>query len=79
MPGVAWNARPLAWTFPPETGRVWAKTHARSAQEIQATLGESLQKAASAAGTVEQQIATIADLGAKIKELLMEGAIGISE
>jgi hypothetical protein len=47
-----------------------ANRYARSAESIQATLGESLQKAANAAGTVEQQIATIADLGAKIKELL---------
>jgi hypothetical protein len=53
-----------------ERAAALADRYARSAQEIQATLGESLQKAASAAGTVEQQIATIADLGAKIKELL---------
>ena len=31
---------------------------------------KACQKAANAAGIVEQQIATIADLGAKIKELL---------
>ena len=47
-----------------------ADRYARSAQDIQATLGESLQKAAGAAGIVEQQIATIVELGAKIQELL---------
>ena len=47
-----------------------ADRYASSAREIQATLGESLQKAAGAAGIVEQQIATIVELGAKIQELL---------
>ncbi len=47
-----------------------ADRYARSADSIQATLGESLQKAANAAGVVESQIATIMDLGAKIQELL---------
>ena len=47
-----------------------ADRYARSADSIQATLGESLQKAANAAGVVEQQITTIMDLGAKIQELL---------
>ncbi len=47
-----------------------ADRYARSADGIQATLGESLQKAANAAGIVESQIATIMDLGAKIQELL---------
>jgi hypothetical protein len=47
-----------------------AGQYARSAQEVQNTLGESLQKAANAAGIVEQQIATITDLGTKVKELL---------
>ena len=47
-----------------------AGQYAKSAQDVQATLGESLQKAANAAGIVEDQIATIMDLGAKIKELL---------
>ena len=47
-----------------------ADRYASSAREIQATLGESLQKAAGAAGIVERQIATIVELGAKIQELL---------
>ncbi len=47
-----------------------ADRYARSADSIQTTLGESLQKAANAAGIVEDQIATIMDLGAKIQELL---------
>ena len=47
-----------------------ADRYARSADGIQATLGESLQKAANAAGVVEQQITTIMELGAKIQELL---------
>ncbi len=47
-----------------------AGQYAKSAQDVQATLGESLQKAANAAGIVEQQIGTIMDLGAKVKELL---------
>lgn len=47
-----------------------AGQYAKSAQDVQSTLGESLQKAANAAGIVEDQIATIMDLGAKIKELL---------
>ena len=47
-----------------------ADRYAGTAREIQATLGESLQKAAGAAGIVEQQIATIVELGAKIQELL---------
>ncbi len=47
-----------------------AGQYAQSAQEVQATLGESLQKAANAAGIVEQQIATITNLGAKVQELL---------
>ena len=47
-----------------------ADRYAGTAREIQATLGESLQKAANAAGVVEQQITTIMELGAKIQELL---------
>ncbi len=47
-----------------------AGQYAKSAQAVQATLGESLQKAANAAGIVEQQIATITNLGAKVQELL---------
>ncbi len=47
-----------------------AGRYAKSAQDVQSTLGESLQKAANAAGVVEQQIATIANLGAKVQELL---------
>ena len=47
-----------------------ADRYAGTAREIQATLGESLQKAAGAAGVVEQQITTIVELGAKIQELL---------
>ena len=47
-----------------------ADRYASASREIQATLGESLQKAAGAAGIVEQQIATIVELGAKIQELL---------
>ena len=47
-----------------------AGQYARAAQDVQSTLGESLQKAANAAGIVEQQIATITSLGAKIQELL---------
>ena len=47
-----------------------AGQYAKSAQDVQATLGESLQKAANAAGIVEQQIGTIMHLGAKVKELL---------
>jgi hypothetical protein len=47
-----------------------AGQYAKSAQEVQSTLGESLEKAANAAGIVEQQIATIANLGAKVQELL---------
>ena len=47
-----------------------AERYAGTAREIQATLGESLQKAAGAAGIVERQIATIVELGAKIQELL---------
>ena len=47
-----------------------ADRYAGTAREIQATLGESLQKAAGAAGIVERQIATIVELGAKIQELL---------
>jgi hypothetical protein len=53
-----------------------ADRYVRSAETVQSALGESLQKAANAAGVVEQQIATITDLGAKIKELLqMEQAL----
>ena len=47
-----------------------AGQYAKSAQQVQSTLGESLQKAANAAGIVEQQIATITNLGAKVQELL---------
>jgi hypothetical protein len=47
-----------------------AGRYAKSAQEVQSMLGESLQKAANAAGIVEQQIATITNLGAKVQELL---------
>ena len=47
-----------------------AERYASAAREIQGTLGESLQKAAGAAGIVERQIATIVELGAKIQELL---------
>ncbi|NCA81790.1 MAG: hypothetical protein EOM72_03475 [Opitutae bacterium] len=47
-----------------------AGQYAKSAQEVQSTLGASLEKAANAAGIVEQQIATIANLGAKVQELL---------
>ena len=47
-----------------------AAQYAASAQQVQATLGESLQRAANAAGVVEQQVATITDLGAKVQELL---------
>ena len=47
-----------------------AGQYAKSAQDVQSTLGESLQKAANAAGIVEQQIATIANLGTKVQELL---------
>ncbi len=47
-----------------------AGQYARAAQDVQSTLGESLQKAANAAGIVEQQIATITNLGAKVQELL---------
>ena len=54
-----------------ERAAALADKYARSAQDIQATLGESLQQAAGAAGIVEQQIATIVELGAKVKELLL--------
>ncbi|NCD21588.1 MAG: hypothetical protein EOL90_01430 [Spartobacteria bacterium] len=47
-----------------------ADQYAGTARDIQATLGASLQKAADSAGIVEQQIATIVELGAKIQELL---------
>lgn len=47
-----------------------ANQYAHSADGIQAALGESLQKAAAAAKDVASQVDTIADLGAKIKELL---------
>ena len=47
-----------------------ANHYARSADGIQAALGESLQKAAKAASDVAKQVDTIADLGAKIQELL---------
>jgi hypothetical protein len=47
-----------------------ADRYSRSAETVQAALGESLQKAANAAGIVEKQIATITDLGAKIQDLL---------
>lgn len=53
-----------------ERAAALAGQYAKSAQDVQATLGESLEKAASAAGIVEQQIATIANLGAKVQELL---------
>lgn len=54
-----------------ERAAALADKYARSAQDIQATLGESLEKAAGAAGIVEQQIGTIVELGAKVKELLL--------
>ncbi len=47
-----------------------ANQYAHSADGIQAALGDSLQKAAAAASDVAKQVDTIADLGAKIKELL---------
>lgn len=47
-----------------------ANQYARSADGIQTALGGSLEKAAQAAGDVAQQVDTIADLGAQIKELL---------
>lgn len=47
-----------------------ANQYARSADGIQTALGGSLEKAAKAAGDVAQQVDTIADLGAQIKELL---------
>ncbi len=47
-----------------------ANQYARSADGIQSALGDSLAKAAQAAGDVAKQVDTIADLGAKIKELL---------
>ncbi|MDD3441180.1 MAG: MotA/TolQ/ExbB proton channel family protein [Kiritimatiellae bacterium] len=47
-----------------------ANQYARSADGIQTALGDSLAKAAQAAGDVAKQVDTIADLGAKIKELL---------
>ncbi|MDY0149272.1 MAG: MotA/TolQ/ExbB proton channel family protein [Kiritimatiellia bacterium] len=47
-----------------------ANQYARSADGIQTALGGSLAKAAQAAGDVAQQVDTIADLGAQIKELL---------
>ena len=47
-----------------------ANQYARSADGIQSALGESLQKAAKAASDVAKQVDTIADLGAKIQELL---------
>ena len=47
-----------------------ANQYARSADGIQAALGSSLEKAAAAASNVAKQVDTIADLGAKIKELL---------
>jgi len=47
-----------------------ANQYARSADGIQTALGDSLAKAARAAGDVAKQVDTIADLGAKIKELL---------
>ncbi len=53
-----------------ERAAALAGQYAKSAQEVQSTLGESLQKAANAAGIVEQQIATIASLGSKVQELL---------
>lgn len=47
-----------------------ANQYARSADGIQTALGDSLAKAAQAAGDVAKQVDTIADLGAKIQELL---------
>jgi len=47
-----------------------ANQYARSADGIQSALGDSLAKAAQAAGDVAKQVDTIADLGAKIQELL---------
>ena len=47
-----------------------ANQYARSADGIQTALGDSLAKAAQAAGDVAKQVDTIADLGARIKELL---------
>lgn len=47
-----------------------ANQYAHSADGIQAALGDSLQKAAKAASDVAKQVDTIADLGAKIQELL---------
>ena len=47
-----------------------AGQYAHSADGIQAALGSSLEKAAAAASDVAKQVDTIADLGAKIKELL---------
>jgi hypothetical protein len=47
-----------------------ANQYAHSADGIQAALGDSLQKAAQAASDVAKQVDTIADLGAKIQELL---------
>ncbi len=62
-----WRRR---WSKPTRGRPNWPASMRAVPRSIQATLGESLQKAANAAGIVEQQIATIADLGAKIKELL---------
>ncbi len=65
-----------------------AAKYTASAQEVQATLGASLQKAADSAGIVEKQITTIVELGAKVQELLkveqaleraMAGIVGAEE
>ena len=62
---------PLPHGPPPVSATPGARRpSAKSAQEVQSTLGASLEKAANAAGIVEQQIATIANLGAKVQELL---------
>jgi len=47
-----------------------AEQYAHSADGIQTALGDSLQKAAKAAGDVAKQVDTLADLGGRIKELL---------
>ena len=64
------NALAAAMAHAHERAADLAAKYAASAQEVQSTLGESLQRAANAAGVVEQQVATITDLGAKVQELL---------
>ena len=64
------NALAAAMAHAHERAADLAGRYAAAAQQVQSTLGESLEKAANAAGIVEKQIETITELGAKVQELL---------